>query len=93
MGKHGIQGRGKSSFMSDKEREDLFYEHVDRLHVHACYDYETLLLELMGSKVKKEENGESNFKSNVWESFEEAENVMTLDPATLQPSYDNKSYF
>ena len=73
--------------MDDREREHLFYEHVDQLHKTAVVEYKSLLEQAI-QRTSTEDMTETQMAT---ESFEQAEELLAMDPSAVQPDRTIKS--
>lgn len=78
--------------MDDRERRQLFYEHVDSMYVSAVRDYKNLLEQKIQSKsTEQDEDTDRNEQTDsAQKSFVEAEKILIQDAGTIQPSRDTK---
>ena len=79
--------------MDDRERRQLFYDHVDCIHESAVRDYKNLLEQKI--QIKSAEQGDGHTDRNegmdsAQKSFDEAEKILIQDASAIQPSRDTK---
>ena len=75
--------------MTERERQRLFYLHMDHLYDTSVKEYERQLQEKMGTPLNTEQE-KSDKCEDPWESFEAAEKLLNIDVHSLQPSERTK---
>lgn len=83
-----LKGRGTDPNLTREDRERLFYEHVEELEQLGIHEYQKLLRE----KLPKLDlsNPENEGHQLSYQSFEEAEKLLYMDPRVIQPPSDVK---